>query len=343
MKLLLTLGILVIAAQTALAQSERRECPGLKTGAPDDRQVLCWLEREQGAKDECVADDAQVSECVQQTARWCASALLDDVAVANGCFLANLRMGQLDEALALKRYLREPSAEVVQCRQALEGISVNFASVPPGAELLVDGRSYGKTPVEIALPGHWWSVAIVAKFGEATGATEVAVPPQDLMDAFNRRSCTMADVNIGGPAHPPVTSTPKPPSSTPFPDEMRANQGRPVSVPAIITVVLGGAGTVAGGVLLALSLTRRADILSTSQDGNGTSNERWTPEHQSRADSVKPLSIGGFAALGAGVALATVGIILLMTHKSSTTEAADARITPALRLTGQGIELSGSF
>jgi hypothetical protein len=339
MRTLITVGILVFVAQTALAQSERRECPGLKAGAPDDKQAQCWFEREQSAKNECASNHAEVSECIQQTALWCTSALLDDETVANSCFLANVRAGQLDNAVALKRYIRAPTTEVAQCRQALEAISVKFLSVPEGAELLVEGRSLGKTPVEIELPTHWWRGSVLAKFGEGEGITEVAISQQDLMKAFDRHSCTMAEVNIEGPpepAQPLLTQTPSSPVSKALPDKTRADERGGVSVPGIITMAVGGAGTVAGGVLLALAFTRRADILSAS-------NEKWTPEHQNRADSVKPLSIGGFAALGAGVALVTVGIILLLNHGSSTEKAADARVTPTLRLTGQGVQLSGSF
>jgi hypothetical protein len=342
MKRLLTIGILIIATQTALAQSERRECPGLKAGAADDQQAQCWFEKAQKCTIDALDSDSEANECIQQAARWCASALLDDPVAANSCFLANLRAGKLDEALALKRYLRQPTVEVGRCRQALEGVSVKFVSEPAGAQIRVNGQPYGKTPVEVELPGRWWQGSISARFGVGDNATEAEVPQKALMDAFDTHACTMAEVTAKGPAlAQPSTQTPQPLSSQAPRNETQSERRAGTSVPGIILTAAGGAGIVAGGVLLAIALSRRADILSVSKDSSGN-NEQWTKAYQDKADSVKPLSIGGFAALGAGAALATVGIVLLVNHGASS-ESAVSAATPTLQLTGQGVQLSGSF
>jgi hypothetical protein len=345
MRLLITFSILFVFSQTAWAQAERRACPGLKkAGASDEKQALCWFEREQSGDEECAFDNAEVSQCVLQTVQWCTSALLDDTAVANGCFLANVRAGQFDEALALKRYLRQPTEEAARCRQALEAISVKFASVPAGAEVLVDGRALGKTPAEVKLESGWWRTGAVARFGEGPAATEVAISQQQLMKAFDRHACTMAEVAVQGPnaTAAPVTQTPQPAFSVTTSDNTARPQRRArVSALGIVAMVVGGAGVITGGVLLGLALTRKADILSVSKDNSGNWNETWTRSLQDKADSVKPLSIGGCVALGVGAALTTVGVVLLSKRRGAATESAMG--DRALRLTGRGIEVSGSF
>jgi hypothetical protein len=339
MRLLVTLVILVIA-QTALAQASRRECPGLKAGAREAQQALCWFEKEQKGAAECAVDKAGDSACRQQAALWCAGALLDDAPVANACFLANLRAGQLEEALALKRYLQSPTAEVIRCGQALQSITVKFVSVPTGAELMIDGRSYGKTPVEVELRDHWWRSAAVARFGSGESTTEVEISRKELMDAFNRLSCTMAEVAVTGPESAPTPSvqSPQPLSSEALTEETPDDERAGVSIPGVISMAVGGAGIITGGVLLAIALSRKSEVSNPDDD------TQFSPDIQDKGDSVKPLSIGGFTALGVGAALATVGIVLIATSGgSSTEEAPGSSANGTLRLTGQGIQLTGTF
>jgi hypothetical protein len=201
MRRLVTFGILLVTAQTALAQSESLDCPGLKPNASVEQQVLCWFERERSGAGGCATDNENApSTCALQTVNWCTRASLDEAPVANACFLADLRIGQPEEALAVKRYIQTPTAEVTRCQQALEAITIRFVSDPVGAELLVDGQSHGKAPVEVALHGSWWKSNVVARFGAGESVTEVAVSRKELMAAFDRRACTMAEVAVRGPA-----------------------------------------------------------------------------------------------------------------------------------------------
>jgi hypothetical protein len=337
MRLSIAFSILLLTAQTALAQSGDGTCPGLDASAGADKEVLCWFDREQSGAEECVADNEGVSVCARQIATWCPRAVLDDPAVANACFLAHVRAGRLDNALLLDRYLQSPTVEVVTCRQALRGITAKFASIPSGAELLVDGQSYGKTPVEVKLRSQWWKSKVVARFGAGDGATEVDISRQDLTRAFDRRACAMAeDVVVKGPeaaSLAPSTQT----SQSSAVEEAPAEKRSGVSVPAVVTMALGGAGLITGGILLAIAASRYSDLKSLPKDTT------WNTSLRDKDESVKPLSIGGFAALGAGAALATVGVILLVMSSDSSPERAVDAANRTLRFTGQAIQWAGTF
>jgi hypothetical protein len=341
MRILVTLGILLLAMQTARAQSEGRECPGLESGASAEQQALCWFERDQrGAADECAAVKDGISTCTRQTASWCAEAAFDNASVADACFLSHLRAGQLDEALSIERYLQTPTGEVAKCQQTLKSVTVKFVSVPAGAEILVDGHSYGKAPVEVELRGQWWKSAALARFGADDGVTETEVSRQDLIAAFDRRACAMAEVVVkGSEAAAPFTPSILAPqtiadeASTKTPTDKQTK----ISVPAVVAIAVGGAGIITGGVLLAIAVSRVSDLQSP-RDGTP-----WNEDLKNKNNSLKPLRIGGGVALGAGAALAAVGVVLLTMAGGSSPENAAEKASQTLRLAGQGIQWTGGF
>lgn len=340
MRRILTLGISLIAIQTAQAQSDHRQCAGLGTDAGAEKQAVCWFEKEQSGAEECTTDKEGVSACTLQTAAWCDKAVFDDPSVVNACFLAHIRARQFEEALSMERYLQNPTPEAANCRHALEVIAVKFVSVPAGAELLVDGHSYGKAPVEVELRGQWWTRKPVARFGTGKGAKTVEVSRQDLIAAFDRNACVMAEVAVNGPETAPsapwAQQTPQSSAataSTETPTDARTK----VSVPAVISITVGGAGVITGAVLLAIARSQASDLQSPR---TGTP---WNQDLLDKDKSVKSLSAGGWVALSVGAALLTAGVVLIAIAEGSSPESASSGVSQTLQLADQTIQWTGRF
>ena len=335
---LLTLGILLLIAQTARAENDRPECPGLQAGASAEQQAQCWFERAQSGATECSANKEGVSPCARHAANWCAGAVFDDPALANTCFLAHLRSGQLEQAQSVRRYLHAPTEDVGKCRNALEAVKVNVVTVPAGAEVLVNGYSYGKSPVKIELRGQWWNDKVVAIFDDGVKATEVKLPPGSVTTAFDKQKCVMASITIKGPSNEPKPEMQAPHSmSTDSFAEGDTENRRPFPVLAVLSLSAGGAGLITGGILLAVAATR-ASYLRSLDDGT-----TWTSRLADKDRSLLPLSIGGGVALAAGAALATVGIVLLTNGENSPAQDTGAATRMSLSLSGQGIQWQGKF
>jgi hypothetical protein len=331
----------LLITQPVVAQLGRRVCPGLKTDAGVEQQAVCWFEREQRRDSACTADEEGVSDCARQAATWCAGATMDEIPVINACFLAHLRAGELLEARSLERYLERPTPEVAKCQNALKTVVVHIRSVPVKAELLVDGNSYGTTPLELTLDGDWWKDVgdIRARFGSEDDASEVKVTSRELVAAFDSRSCVMGKVTIKAP-HPATTPTlvvkAKGSVGADAPNHEHVN-GEKMNLPAVISIAAGGAGIVTGGVLLSVALTRASD-LSSPPDGT-----TWDEDHKSKYRSVKPLSAGGWVALGVGTALVAVGVLLITAAGSPSSGQAARQASETLALAGRTINWTGRF
>lgn len=153
------------------------------------------------------------------------------------------------------------------------------------------------------------------------------------MALFDRRGCVMAQLAITGPESEEVTQpTIKPvePSVT----EAASKKGSAISVPGVIMTAVGGAGLIAGCVLLAIAGSNASE-LSSPKDGTA-----WGDTRQDKYDGVKPMRIGGGIALGVGAALAAVGVVFLVKGFSTEEKAGDQ---VGLSLTGQGVQWTGRF
>ncbi|MBN1654053.1 MAG: hypothetical protein JXA30_09775 [Deltaproteobacteria bacterium] len=335
---LVTLAILFFVAQNVSAQAELSTCPGLDQTTSAELQASCWLEQAQNDSSACTDDQQGVNACIRHAAEWCALAAFDEPAAANTCFFAHLQAGQFEEALALKRYMIEPTPDVTRCLRALETTKVKFVSVPAGAELWVDGRLYGKAPVDVELRDAWWKRKVVASFGDGPDATEVAVSPRELSAAFDGEACVMAEITIKGPEVPSSFVAEPLPSKAVAPRtdaSMETSSG--VSLPAVVSLAVGGAGVVTGVVLLTLAATRASDLSSQKE---GTT---WSSKLEDKDQSLEPLSIGGAIALGVGAALSTLGVVLITTDEQSPSTAPGEKASYSLRLKGQGVEWAGCF
>jgi hypothetical protein len=339
MKRLVTIGILLVMVQTAKAEDERSACPGLTENSSADQQALCWFRRSTDDPGACAAAKKGVNPCISQAAAWCGNATFDDPSVASACFLAHLRAGQFAEAQTLQRYLSSPEAQVDKCMKALDSIKVRFTTVPAGAEILIDGREYGRAPVDAELRAPWWKSKVIASFGIGQGATDVKVSSNDFIASFNRQTCDMAEVTIRAPetASSTKASSSESPPATDLPLEEPPAKGGGVSPTAIIALAVGAAGVITGGILLGIAGSRASYLRSRDND------TQWSSKLADYDQSLKPLSIGGGVALGLGAALTAVGIVMVTTGwGSSSPEGADDAVV-SLRLNGPSIQCEGTF
>jgi hypothetical protein len=206
---------------------------------------------------------------------WCADAALDKSQVADACFLALLRVGQLDQALSVARYLQTPEEQARKCRDALETVTARVVSSPAGAAITVDGEKYGSAPVETKLTGNWWNKKIVAIFGSEAQARSVEVSREKLIKAFDKRSCIMGDVVIEEPGsstdnQPDLLAEESPrPAQTPSTEETEESgsgffQGR------LWTWVAAGGAVAFGGAAVGFGLQNQAqynDLMKKCTDG----------------------------------------------------------------------------
>jgi hypothetical protein len=351
--LLIAAGLLFLGIQVASAQTELRGCRGLGAGSGVDEQVLCWQDKEESKANECMVDQQGRNACTMQVISWCANASFNQSFVVNTCFLAYLRAGQFEKALSLDKHIKAPTAQVTKCRQALSSVSLKVVSSPQGADILVDGNSKGKTPVQVQLTGNWLQSKVVARFQVGDRAVDKAVTGEELTAVFDRKRCEMGELAVKAPGRvessPPSAAASLAPQTSdservykaeyepvvqePVAEKEPARKSSGVSVPGVILTVAGGAVLITGGILLAISESRASE-LSSPDDGL-----LWTKSRQRDFNSVKPLRIVGGVALGAGAAAAVLGVIFLVRGSSREGETERAN----LQITGQGLQWVGRF
>jgi hypothetical protein len=306
--LVVVAGVLLTPISRALAQ--RTSCSGLDDSAKVEQQALCWLEADNRGDALCEAKRGGVSTCILQSVAWCADAMLDDAAVSNACFLSNIRAGQFEEALAIAEYLQTPTQEVQQCEKALSSVVVRIVSEPESASIEVDGRAAGKAPLETTLAQHWWKSRVKARFGSGNEAVEVVAASERLMAVFDRRTCSMGELVLQGPAMAAKAPGLKAHiTGAVGATKIKATRKEPeegVSVAGIALTAAGGAALITGVILVTIAEANAAGI-SSKTDGAG---DTWNSV-KGDYESITPFRVGGWVSIGAGAVLTTIGVLFL--------------------------------
>ncbi|MCC7542838.1 MAG: PEGA domain-containing protein [Deltaproteobacteria bacterium] len=297
--------VLLVLLVTAPAHAqERTPCADVPADASAADQALCWDTRIQRGAEECTGDRSTV--CTERLAAYCEDAALDDANVSAACFRAFVRLGRHEPAAATVRYLRELTEAAGRCRAAYtEPVSFRVVTNPAGAEVVVEGESYGTAPVEIRLSQPWWTRHVTVLFATRGARTRVVELARERLEAaFDRSSCGTRDVVVQGPAG---TITEPPPG--PDADDRRSPpvvERARVSVPGLVTTVAGGAIAIAGSVLLVLAETW-AQELHDLEPGS-----TWDADRQAQLDRIEPTRIVGGTVLGIGVIAIGAGLTLLL-------------------------------
>jgi len=173
----------------------------LDVEATDAEQAICWFDADQDNAAECERESEWLSSCILQAVDYCADLNLDNERVADACFLSYLRAGNPDKALEVARYLQNLSKkrEIDKCSKALESVYVQVISNPPGADITVGDKHYGNAPKRVRLTDKWWTKEVSAVFRTQDGEEKTKVPPDELLQEFNPRTCVMNDLVIEGP------------------------------------------------------------------------------------------------------------------------------------------------
>lgn len=327
-------GVLLSAyVQYVFAQTGRSDCPGLDDKPKAEQQSVCWFDRAERGEAECSASQNSDNPCMLQAASWCADAVFNQAQTANACFFSYLRTGQFEEALAVQRYLQEPSEQVAKCLRALEKISVKIASTPTGAEILIDGRSHGVAPVEVDLVGQWWKREMAARFQTGQVVSEKRVSARELRAVFDPGACVIGQLTIQRTQLERLEAslTPAQISNSELPSE----KASAISIPGVVMSAFGGAGLITGSVLLVIAESNASEV--RNPDGRTP----MTEEVKDKYYSVKPMRIGGGVALGVGAALAAAGVALLIRGASKDTNANQPGAT--LLFSGQGLQWTSMF
>lgn len=344
----------------ARAQDEPVPCPVDESAGSAAEQALCWFELHEETAPHCAQQRdpetreirsfrGRADDCIAQTVRWCRKAALDDPRVAEVCFLAPLRDGRMEEALAASEYVRDPSAETRRCVEVLtRAVSLHVTTNPAGAEVHVGSRNYGPAPVDITLAPPWWARNIVVRFGES----EVRVSQRELVASFHAPSCEMVDLVVQGPersteaerAPDEATQASRPSEAEPQAagggltapgtgedPEDEPRDGRPVWGWVAGTA---GVAVAAGGVALLAVAQSTANDLRDDEPGS----KSW-PKAEPDYDSIRPQRIAGSILLVVGGAAALTGILVL-TLDGSEDEAGSGL---ALALSPSGARLEWSY
>jgi len=208
-------------------------------------------------------------------------------------------------------------------------------SNPPGAEVLVDERSYGATPVEVTLTGNWWESRIKGVLGTDSEPVVVEVSSKELIDAFDRKACIFGDLIIDVSAE--RASTPSEVVISPQTDEPQDRESTPTSTTSEDQSVSAiqeadslhpGTGSAtdddedsllpyifmgAGGVLLAGGLVTGIMYLSDKgqlQDNCDDSAKSCDADQESNLEEAKTLAVATDVLLLTGLASLVAGIVL---------------------------------
>lgn len=326
------------------AQPDRTSCPDLESSASAAEQALCWFRSDDRGATACQNESDGVNICLLNAVSWCTDATIETSSVANACFLSYVRSADFDNAVSIAEHLDSPSTQAEVCLKALSAITLNIQTVPPGAEIEIDGRSYGRAPVTVELSGNWRKTQISARFvTDSSGEpVPVLVLPQQLVDLMDRRECVMGDLIIeekkdaeplhrpmaelqqpsqppsidkpGESATAPIADTQKeieenPPMPTPKESETPSppeDEAQGLSIAGIVLTGLGAAGIVTGGVLFVIAASRSSEL------ANAEPGTAWTDELQKDYDTVTEFRVGGGIAMQIGAILSGVGVVLLL-------------------------------
>jgi hypothetical protein len=195
----------LLSLSSAFAQTAHNvTCPGLDNDAAAAEQSVCWFNNDKAGLPICAVNKNDANPCITQTNAWCAHASLDEDIVTTACMMAAIRVGKLTEAKEIAKYLRSPSPSAAVCVAALKRATLRIVTNPAGAEIIVNGRSYGKSPipVEPSVTGPWWKSKVTVVFTSYGWRSEAEVSLSELLDAFDKRECVFGDLIVADPNDP---------------------------------------------------------------------------------------------------------------------------------------------
>ncbi len=223
------------------------------------------------------------------------------------------KLGDIPAALrSYHDYLREvPDAEDkanvlaamanLESRLAATGVQQMLVYTdPPGAEVIVDGQSRGRTPFSMVLP-HGMHLVSLVKGGFKTWTREVVLSPDRSLHldlTLEKGTSTL----VPPPPAAPALATPEPSPATPL------TAPQPVPTPArprVWTWVAAGVAVAAAGAgaYFGAQARSRSDELRDGTIRTSAENQRLHDEAQSRARTANVLYGVAGAAGAAGVAL----------------------------------------
>jgi hypothetical protein len=256
---------------------------------------------------------------------------------------AYLELGKAVDAVdTLTRYLAEGHEQISPARRSMiEAMIKEQAALigevvlsvePAGAQVLVDGRDVGTSPLSAPVRvgiGEHRVVASMQGYGTVDRSIRVG--------GGERRELALALAAVA----PVATITPAPSSAEPAKRDVTLDAGTTDDSPPVFAYAIGAAGLVVAGVGAAFGVTAL---------GNDRDVDRLCPTHRdcssSALDAAADRDRNAWIA-NVGVGLGSVGIatsvILLLTRprndKSESASAAKLFITPV----GQGLRVHGTF
>ena len=270
----------------------------------------------------------------------------------------NVALGRPVEAVeAFERYLREGTTVPTERRREVESEiakqlerigEVAVRTAPDGAEVRVDGRLVGKSPlirplrlsagihtVQALLAGHAAQTRDVEVRGKARMDVELRLEPFASSPAISA-----APVPVVPPvAGPPLAGAPGSLASAPF-GQVPADPAPPGRGQRVLGYALMGAGAVAGvtGVLVARSGAEQA---SEASDRLKVATTVTYPKITPEFEDGKSKNQLGWAIAGVGAALAVGGVVVVATAPKKTTD--DLAWTPMVAPRAGGLAISGAF
>lgn len=229
------------------------------------------------------------------------------------------RLGRLEDAIAaVERYLEhadpddehqaDARARLSALRERLARTSVRIVGGPEGATILIDGEDRGRTPRPDPIPVAPGSHRIVLRAeGYHELVSSVVIPAGQAIEV----PVEMRPITTGSAA-----------AATGGGDEL--------PVVPIILFSAGGAAVIAGAVMGGVAL-------GDAESAPG--------RDSAQADAARGLALGADITMGAGVALAAAGLIVLLVSDSSggEQETAGVSLAPWGGTSGGGVVMSGSF
>ena len=245
------------------------------------------------------------------------------------------RLGRLTEAVdALDRYLAgaapddrhqaDARARVAALRERLARTGVVVRGAPDGAEISVDGQSWGRTPRPDAIrvePGSHRVVVTLDGYEDFNSTVVVPAGQTVEVEAAMEASTTV-----------PGTTTPG--ATTSYVSSGTSSDGGDVFLP-IALMGAGGALVITGSIVGVVALGTAQDAPSSEGD---------------EADSARALALVSDLCLAAGVVAAGVGVALLVLGSRGTEEgppepqpAVLVDVAPAVGPGFAGASMQGSF
>jgi hypothetical protein len=279
----------------------------------------------------------------------------------------NVALGRPVEAVeAFERYLREGTTIPAERRREVEAEiakqlarigEVTVRTVPQGADVRVDGRLVGKSPlpaplrlsagshsIQALLAGHATQIKEIEVRGRASQELELrldpfaAAPPVSVAPAPAAEAGRFVPPAVPTPA---ATSSPVAPGAPAALDAPPGREAPPGRAQRVIGYSLVGAGAVGGlaGVLVALSGADQAKEARTKLLGVGTKAVYDT--HKAEYDEGKDKNQLGWTIAAVGAAAILGGAVVVATAPDR--KADDLALTPMVAPGAGGLVIVGAF